>query len=125
MGTLGGLPAWVGGGSPAAAAAAATAAVDDVLNLQRRVRNVQSALAAMPLEWVQRSPLEEKLRQLSAELEQAVMRAERLRGSGEQVDVSPAHSQEQPSQQQPPLPQLTRLHISEPPILENPARHQR
>jgi len=107
MGTMGGLPAWIGGGSPAAAAAAAAAAVDDVLNLQRRVRNVQSALAAMPLEWVQRSPLEEKLRQLSAELEQAVMRAERLRGSGEQVDVSPAHSQEQPSQQQPPLPQLT------------------
>lgn len=63
-----------GGGADAAAGAA-----DAVANLQRRVRNVQSALAVMPADWrEQRAPLEAKLAQLSSELARALAHAERL-----------------------------------------------
>jgi alpha-amylase len=68
----GGGGGWFGGGGSADADAAA----DAVANLQRRVRNVQSALAVMPADWAaQRAPLEGKLTQLTSELATALARA--------------------------------------------------
>ena len=56
------------------------AAAEQVSNVERRIRNVQSALGAMPAEWrTQRSPLEAKLRQLQDQLGSAVANLEAVK----------------------------------------------
>jgi alpha-amylase len=51
------------------------AAAEEVAHLERRIRNVQSALGATPQDWhLQRSPLESTLRELNAQLGDAQAR---------------------------------------------------
>ena len=72
----------LGGGGEASQQhqAQVAAAAEQVSNVERRIRNVQSALGAMPQEWhSQRSPLEAKLRQLHDQLNSAVANLEAVK----------------------------------------------